>query len=158
MTKKYKQMVHVHPVHACSVMSGSLWSMGLCPPGSSVWGISQARMLEWVAISYFRESSQPRDQTHIFLLHLLHCQADSVPCTTWKRIREFSGSPVISIFTDKGTVSIPGLGTRIPKAAQMQGQTKKRRKSNGPWAYKKMLIILKDAKHTIMNCHFLYIW
>ena len=33
------------------------------PPGFSVHGISQARILEWVAISYARESSQPRDQT-----------------------------------------------------------------------------------------------
>ena len=31
------------------------------PPGSSVHGILQARMLEWVAISFFRGSSQPRD-------------------------------------------------------------------------------------------------
>ena len=30
-------------------------------PGSSVHGISQARILEWVAISFFRESSQTRD-------------------------------------------------------------------------------------------------
>ena len=35
------------------------------PPGSSVCGISQARILEWVAISYSRRSSPPRDQTHI---------------------------------------------------------------------------------------------
>ena len=34
-------------------------------PGSSVHGISQARILEWVAISFSRGSSQPRDQTHI---------------------------------------------------------------------------------------------
>ena len=33
------------------------------PPGSSVYGISQARILGWVAISFFRGSSQPRDQT-----------------------------------------------------------------------------------------------
>ena len=33
------------------------------PPGSSVHGISQARILEWVAISFSRGSSQPRDQT-----------------------------------------------------------------------------------------------
>ena len=33
------------------------------PPGSSVYGILQARMLEWVAISFSRGSSQPRDQT-----------------------------------------------------------------------------------------------
>ena len=31
------------------------------PPGSPVPGILQARTLEWVAISYCRESSQPRD-------------------------------------------------------------------------------------------------
>jgi len=31
------------------------------PPGSSVCGISQARILEWVAISFSRGSSRPRD-------------------------------------------------------------------------------------------------
>ena len=35
------------------------------PPGSCVHGILQARILEWVAISSSRGSSQPRDQTHI---------------------------------------------------------------------------------------------
>ena len=30
-------------------------------PGSSVYGILQARILEWVAISFSRGSSQPRD-------------------------------------------------------------------------------------------------
>ena len=30
-------------------------------PGSSVYGISQARILEWVAIPFSRGSSQPRD-------------------------------------------------------------------------------------------------
>ena len=33
------------------------------PPGSSVHGIFQARILEWVAISYSRGSSRPRDRT-----------------------------------------------------------------------------------------------
>ena len=33
------------------------------PPGSSVHGISQARILEWVAISFSRGSSPPRVQT-----------------------------------------------------------------------------------------------
>ena len=35
------------------------------PPGSSVCGILQARILEGVAILFSRGSSQPRDQTHI---------------------------------------------------------------------------------------------
>ena len=42
----------------CDPMDGS-------PPGSSVLGISQARILEWVAISFSRGSSRPRDQTYI---------------------------------------------------------------------------------------------
>ena len=44
-------------------MSDSLatpWTIGL---GSSTHGIFQARILEWVAISFSRGSSQPRDQT-----------------------------------------------------------------------------------------------
>ena len=53
---------------ACSVAQ---WCLTLCnpldcsPPGSSVYGILQARILEWVAISFFRGSSWPRDQTPI---------------------------------------------------------------------------------------------
>ena len=35
------------------------------PSGSSVHGISQARILEWVAFSFCRGSSQPRDQTGV---------------------------------------------------------------------------------------------
>ena len=42
-------------------------SMECSPPGSSVHGIFQARIVERVAISFSRGSSQPRDQTH--LLH-----------------------------------------------------------------------------------------
>ena len=39
--------------------------MDCSPPGFSVHGILQARILEWVAISFSRESFQPRDQTCI---------------------------------------------------------------------------------------------
>ena len=37
-------------------------------PGSSVHGISQARILKWVAIPFSRESSQLRDQTQVSLI------------------------------------------------------------------------------------------
>ena len=53
------------------------------PPGSSVRGILQARILEWVAVSFSRGSSRPRDQTP----GLLH----------WRRILHHlshQGSPV----------------------------------------------------------------
>ena len=39
--------------------------MDCSPPGSSVYGILQARKLEWVAMPSSRGSSRPRDQTHI---------------------------------------------------------------------------------------------
>ena len=50
--------------------------MDCSPPGSSVHGISQARILEWVAIFYSRESSWPRDWTCISCIGrqiLYHC-------------------------------------------------------------------------------------
>ena len=37
----------------------------LCSPGPSIYGIFQARVLEWVAISFSGGSSWPRDWTHI---------------------------------------------------------------------------------------------
>ena len=39
--------------------------MDCSPPDSSVYSIFQARMLVWVAISFSRGSSQPKDRTHI---------------------------------------------------------------------------------------------
>ena len=47
------------------------------PPGSPVHGILQARVLEWVAISFSRGSSWPRDQTHVSCF--LYWQAGSLP-------------------------------------------------------------------------------
>ena len=38
------------------------------PPGSCVRGILQAGVLEWVAISFSRRSSQPRDRTQVFCI------------------------------------------------------------------------------------------
>ena len=47
--------------------------MDCSPPGSSIHGISQARILEWVAISFSRGSSSPH------LLRLLALQVNSLP-------------------------------------------------------------------------------
>ena len=44
-------------------MSNSLHPLDCSPPGSSVHRISQARIPEWVAISFSRESRWPRDWT-----------------------------------------------------------------------------------------------
>ena len=62
-------------------------SMDCSSPGSSVHEISQARILEWVAIPFSRRSSQPRDQTHVFCISCIGRQIlchwatwDMLPC------------------------------------------------------------------------------
>ena len=48
--------------HSCLTLYDPL---DCSPPGSSVHGIFQARILKWVSISYSRGSSWPRNQAHI---------------------------------------------------------------------------------------------
>ena len=56
----------------------TLWDpMDCSSPGSSVHGILQARILEWIAIPFFMGSSGPRDRTWVFCIagrfyHLSH--------------------------------------------------------------------------------------
>ena len=55
--------------------------MGCSPTDSFVRGISQARILEWVAISYSRQTSPPKDQTHISCIGrqiLYHCAKSTI--------------------------------------------------------------------------------
>ena len=52
--------------------------MKCSPPGSSVYGIIQARILEWVAISSSRGSTWPRDWTCVSC-GFLHWQVGSLP-------------------------------------------------------------------------------
>ena len=67
----------------CSVVSDSLWPHGLSPSRSSVHGILQGRILEQVAISYSRGSSQPRDWTHVFCVSWTGRQI-LYHCVTWR--------------------------------------------------------------------------
>jgi len=65
-------------------VAAAAWSLQSCPtlckpidcspPGSSVHGILQARVLEWVAMSSSRRSSRPRDGTWVSCT-----AADSLP-------------------------------------------------------------------------------
>ena len=67
--KPYYPKQVVKCVHACMLSHFS--HVQLCNPmdcnplGSSVQGVLQARILEWVAMPSSRGSSQPKDQTHI---------------------------------------------------------------------------------------------
>ena len=53
-------------MHAKSLESSPALCNPCSPPVSSVHGILQTRILEWVAFPFSRGSSQPRDQTCIF--------------------------------------------------------------------------------------------
>ena len=46
--------------------------MDCSPPGSSVHGILQARILEWIAVSFSGISSWPRDQTQVSCKQILY--------------------------------------------------------------------------------------
>ena len=61
------------------------------PPDSSVHGILQARILEWVAISYSRGSSRPRDQTQISYISCIGSQVLYHYC--------YLASPFLSMLT-----------------------------------------------------------
>ena len=62
-TQDYANMCSA--VKLCPTLSDH---MDCSPPGFSVRGISEARILEWVAISYSRGSSQSRDRTRVFCI------------------------------------------------------------------------------------------
>ena len=73
--KNFPQFVVIHTVKSFSVVNEA--EVDVClklpcflhdpmnVPGSSVHGIFQARILEWVAISFSKWSSQPKDWNHV---------------------------------------------------------------------------------------------
>ena len=86
-------------IYGCAQSCLTLWDpMDWSPSGSSICGISQARILEWVAISCSRGSSRSRDRTYISCVTcigrwvLYHCtiwgnicyNIISVLCSGWE--------------------------------------------------------------------------
>ena len=63
--------------------------MDCCLPGSSIHGILQARIPEWVAMPSSRESSRPRDGTHISCIsrRILYPLSDLGSPERWLEIR-----------------------------------------------------------------------
>ena len=86
-------------------------TMDCSPSGSSVHGIVQARILEWVAMPSFRVSSQPRDWTHI---PWVSCTAGRffTPEQLGKLLKRFQFSSVVQscpTLCDPMNCSTPGL-------------------------------------------------
>ena len=82
-------------------------TMDCSPSGSSVHGILQARILEWVAMPFSRGSSWPRDWIQ-HLLPLLHCR-HILYCLSHQ------GNPVIRELQIKRTMEYSQTPIRIVK-------------------------------------------
>ena len=104
-------------------------------PGFSLHGILQARVLEWVAISFSRGSSRPRDRTRVSCIpgnNYLHYLHHSLKVKLLSRIRLFpipwtvayQASPSMGFsrqeywnglpFTSPGDLLNPGIEPRSP--------------------------------------------
>ena len=119
--------------------------MDCSPPGFSVHGILQARILEWVAISFFRESFQSSDQIRVsciaggfftiwatredpvyyLILFENHCY-NYAELPIWhlgKKNNSFGTSLVVQwlrlCFHCRGNGFSPWLGAKIPHATQL---------------------------------------
>ena len=75
--------------------------MNHSPPGSSVHGILQARIQEWVAISFSRGFSQLRDRTRAFSVAggFFTSEPQLSPCTYLTLIQS-QGTPCIASYTN----------------------------------------------------------
>ena len=89
--------------------------MDCSPPGSSVHGIFQARILEWMAIPFSRGSSWPRGRAHVSRTgrQILYY------CTTWE-------APYVCMGTNTFFLSLlhlEGLKTIKPQSSKHITQT-----------------------------------
>ena len=109
-------------MHSFAQLCPTLWDpMGCSPPGSSVHGILQVRILEWVAIPFSRGSSEPRSQTQVFRIV-------SRLFTIWAtREAQYCVSP----FHDKEMKPFfPSLPFKKKKKKKKKGKQKKRKGKN----------------------------
>ena len=72
----YKVCMRAKSLQSCLTLSDP---MDCSLPGSSVHGVLQTRILEWIAMPSSRESSWPRDWTHINYLSFLGRQPSRKP-------------------------------------------------------------------------------
>ena len=102
--------------------------MDCSPPGSSVHGILQARILEWVGMPSSRGSSQTRDWTYVS--SLLFWQAGSIPLTPPGKSNVFfwcitNYHKLRGLKSYKLTPhSFPGSGTEVPLSQSHQADIK----------------------------------
>ena len=124
-------------------MADSLQPHGLySPPGSSVHGTLQTRILEWVAISFSRGSSRPRHGTQVSRIggRVLYCESKSHLVMSnslqphglyslWNSSEYWSGLPC----PPSGDLPKPGIKPRFPalQADSLPAEPPRKPKSTG---------------------------
>ena len=79
-------------------MSDSCELVDCSPPGSSVHGILQARILEWVALLTSRGSSQPRDWTCVSPIKLALASGFFTTSTAWEPLLSYAHILLVLFF------------------------------------------------------------
>ena len=113
------------------------------PPGSSVHGILQARILEWVAISFSRGTSQPRNWT---------LQADALPTELlrkpWRKISILKMNAfTISKLDFQKKREYCGLGLSQAKCHETDSGLGWR--SSSPWCMKGQQLLIINQLHQV---------
>ena len=128
-------------VHAKLLQSWSTLcnSMDYSPPGSSVHCISQARIMEWVAISFSRRSSRCRDWTRISYVSCIG--GFFTTWATWEAPTVKVAKQIKALYNygtrchvrpQKSKMCLGGIREGIPEEVKNKGLQSKR--SNRSWA------------------------
>ena len=120
-------------------------------------GISQARILEWVAISFSRESSRPRDGTYV---SCVSCIGRWVlyHCTTWeahlkKAVKWFK----MKVFRHCGWMASQGISRGLLVDTSRLGHQESLREAGGhgtkqvrlsSWKWKPLLSVKRKVQRT----------
>ena len=95
------------------------------PPGSSVHGILQARILMWVASPFSRGSSQPKDRTQGSCIagRFFTIWATALQTSLWKPgikfLKKGSGDPAVSCFSLVSLFLKPPAATCFVKCSEV---------------------------------------
>ena len=96
------------------------------PPGSSVKGILQAKILEWVAMPSSRGSSLPRDWTHNSYVSCI-AHRFFTHWTTWEALIYFVQDKINMSSSDRLASFTPTIVSEILQVIQVQWQTEKKK-------------------------------
>ena len=120
--------VHAESLKSCPTLCDP---MNCSPPGSSVHGILQARILEWVAISSSRGSLRPRNQTLVscigrrVLYHSCHLESPFSSLLISESSESSSRSPMPPCLTALPGAPRRNLGAALsaPSVLDLLGQS-----------------------------------